>query len=127
MPSAKLLTKFAPEGGSGKVRNLTSGLRLAGSGVGFQTIGRTVDGLLLRGFFSSIGFNVPVLNIRMDLIDVGNYLAHNGGSIMPKSSRPFIALGAAKITEGSLSISRFSPNTNTNSSTAGTTSTGASA
>ena len=99
-----MLTKLAPESGSGKVKNVTSALRLAGSGAGFNVIAKTADALIFRGFFNNVGFNVPIVGIRMSLIDVGNYLAHNGGNFVPKNTRPFIAVGAAKATEGTLSL-----------------------
>lgn len=125
------LQKFAPEGGSGKVKNVTTGLRVAGSGIGFTVVAQTIDSLALRGLIQSIGFNVPILNFRMSLIDLGNYLAHNGGNIMPKSSKPLIAVGASKVAAGSLqltSLGRFgSSRQSGQSSGAGTTQQGASA
>lgn len=111
MVKLSLVQKFAPEGGAGKVKNISTGLRVAGSGIGFTVVANTIDSLLLRGTMNAIGFNVPFLNIRMSLIDLGNYLAHNGGNVMPKSSKPFIALGAAKFTQGGLSLAGITPRT----------------
>lgn len=119
------LQKLAPEGGGGKVKNISTGLRVAGSGIGFTVVANTVDTLLLRGTINSIGFNVPFLGIRMSLIDVGNYLAHNNGRLMPMSSKPFIAVGAAKFTQGAISFGGISAGAAVSGGTASTTTEGA--
>ena len=103
------LQKFAPEGGKGKVKNISTALRVSGSGIGFNVVANTVDNLVLGGTMNRIGFNVPFLNIRMSLIDVGNYLAHNGGKLMPSSTRPFIAIGAVKFTQGAINLGAITP------------------
>jgi len=119
-----ILQKLAPEGGAGKVKNITTGLRVAGSGVGFEAIASFIDGTFLGGTFQRFGFVIPFLGIRMSAIDIANYLAHNGGSFMPKSSRPFIAVGAAKLLQGAITLGRFNPLAATSTATSPTSSSG---
>ena len=93
-----LLTKLAPESGSGKVKNISSAARVGFSGIGVDQGLKFADNVLGRGTLQSIGFPIPVLG-RVSLIDIINYLAHNGGNVVPKSTKPFIALGSAKIVQ----------------------------
>jgi len=105
----KTIQSLAPDSGKGKVKNISTALRVAGSGVGFNVIAGLIDGLILKGTVSSLGFVIPVLGIRLSLIDVANYLAHNGGGFMPKSIRPIIAVGAAKAAQGTISLASINP------------------
>lgn len=94
-----LLTKLAPESGSGKVKNISTAARVGFSGIGVDQGLKFADNVLARGTLQSIGFNVPILG-RLSLIDMINYVAHNNGNIVPKSTKPFIALGSAKVVQG---------------------------
>lgn len=99
MVKMSLLTKLAPESGSGKVKNISSGARVAFSGIGVDQGLKFADNVLLRGFMQNIGIPVPLVG-RLSLIDIINFIAHNGGNVIPKSTKPFIAFGAAKIVQG---------------------------
>lgn len=98
MVKMSLLTKLAPESGSGKVKNISSAARVGFSGIGVDQGLKFADNVLARGTLQSIGFNVPVVG-RLSLIDIINYIAHNNGNVVPKSTKPFIALGSAKVVQ----------------------------
>ncbi len=103
----KTLMKLAPEGGAGKVNNLKTGFRVAASGAGFDVIMRAADGLALGGTLQRFAIPVPFVGVTFSLIDLANYLAHSGGKIVPKSTKPFIAVGSAKFVQGSFSLSNI--------------------
>ena len=104
MVKMSLLTKLAPESGTGKVKNISSAVRVGFSGIGVDQGLKFADNVLARGTLQSVGFNVPILG-RVSLIQVINYLAHNGGNVVPKSTKPLIALGSAAVVQtGRLNI-----------------------
>jgi hypothetical protein len=102
-----LLTKLAPESGSGKIKNISSAARVGFSGIGVDQGLKFADNALTKGMIQSFGITLPIIG-RISGIDIINYVAHNNGNIVPKSSKPFIALGSAKVVQaGNLAIPSF--------------------
>jgi len=99
MAKLTLLTKLAPESGAGKVKNITTASRIAFSGIGVDQGLKFADNILTRGMIQSFGINLPFIG-RLSGIDIIDFIAHNNGNIVPKSTKPFIAFGAAKIVQG---------------------------
>lgn len=99
MVKMSLLTKLAPESGSGKVKNISTAARVGFSGIGVDQGLKFIDNIATRGMIQSFGINLPFIG-RLSGIDIINFIAHNGGNIVPKSTKPFIAFGAAKIVQG---------------------------
>ena len=100
------LSKWAPAGeGQTKVKNVREAVKVAGSGAGFDMILRAGDAILLGGAVQNFAVQVPFVGITFSAIDSINWVAHNGGEIIPKSVKPIIAVGSAKFVQGSLTTS----------------------
>ena len=75
--------------------------------IGEGCVLKFADNALTKGVIQSFGITLPIIG-RVSGIDIINYIAHNNGNIMPKSSKPFIALGASKVVQaGNLVIPKF--------------------
>lgn len=99
MVKLSLLTKLAPESGAGKIKNISSAARVGFSGIGVDQGLKFADNILTRGMIQGFGINLPFIG-RLSGIDIINFIAHNNGNIVPKSTKPFIAFGAAKLVQG---------------------------
>ncbi|MBT6438728.1 MAG: hypothetical protein HOK72_03410 [Flavobacteriales bacterium] len=107
MVKLALLSKLAPDGQTGKIKNISSAVKVGFSGIGVDQGLKFADNALTKGVIQSFGITLPIIG-RVSGIDIINYIAHNNGNIVPKSSKPFIALGASKVVQaGNLVIPKF--------------------
>ena len=95
MPSS--LSKIAPAS-KGFIQNSVTGIGTAGL---LQTVDNFVGAPMQR-----FGIVIPFLGIRVSIIDFINYTIHAKGLKISKNG--FIAVGAAKMVQGTLSLGSLS-------------------
>lgn len=86
IPGQKSLQKVLPPA-KGFVQNSLTGN-------GFGRTARALDKIILKGTFQKVGFTVPFLKVRINIIDGVNFALHNRGLNLKKEG--FIAVGADK-------------------------------
>lgn len=86
IPGQKSLQKILPPA-KGIIQNSLTGN-------GFGRGARAVDKVVFKSTLQKIGFTIPIVKIRANVIDVFNFALHNRGLNLKKEG--FIAVGADK-------------------------------